>query len=241
MIQRYLTLAASTALLMLTACGPAPSDGACSSDAECKGDRICQAGACVTPAINTPGNNTPGNNTPGNNTPGNNTPGNNATPATCAQTCQALLMCDPNGDVATCEANCQASLTQAQRNCLVAAPTCPDAEACLASPNPPGNNTPGNNNQGDGGDIGDSCSSDGECKSGRCKTPEGAFEGTCAQNDLGEKCAMTTECVDRICLVRDQNDDFGYCSRECTSGTDCPISFACEELNNGAYKACVRQ
>ncbi len=227
---RLQRLASALLLSTVIACGPPEQDGTCASDTDCKGDRICQAGACVSPASNNSPSNTATNNTPANNQ-------NNATPpATCTQTCQALLKCDPSGDLATCEANCEGSITQAQRDCAVAAPTCPDAEACFGAA-PPMNNA---NNNAEDGELGDTCQVDELCKSGRCKIPQGAIEGQCAQNDLGEKCTMTTECVDRICLVRDQEDDFGYCSRECVDASDSPLPYSCSELNNGAYKACVR-
>lgn len=68
-------------------CGSDDSD-ACSSDSDCKGDRICESGECISPESggnNTSTNNTSGNNTSQNNTSGNNTSQNNTSTNNTAQ------------------------------------------------------------------------------------------------------------------------------------------------------------
>lgn len=77
----FAILIASSAALIASACGPESS--ACGADTDCKGDRICSGGACVSPdgANSSTGDNSNPNSSTGNNgTPNSSTTQNNTNP-----------------------------------------------------------------------------------------------------------------------------------------------------------------
>ena len=89
---------------------------------------------------------------------------------------------------------------------------------------------------------------------------------SCARDDIGAKCRLTTsagnflqlsqrptgdvatssvECTGALCLSNDGSTEqasdgvaLGYCSQSCTSNADCPRNGSCESVSGGSGKAC---
>ena len=214
----------------LVGCGDATdnntSGAACAGDNDCKGDRVCDAGQCVSPQGQ---NNTASNNTASNNTSSQN----NTQQATCAQVCQHLsTLCADFPNDAQCLSGCEANISAAQRQCATAAQTCAAADACVSTPQ---NNNP-NNNQTNLPN-GSTCSVGEECQSGFCNISTGAIEGVCAAHDFGDTCRIGGDCMFEVCR-KTGGAELGYCTRECDSFSDCPTFWSCEKADNTSTKYC---
>jgi hypothetical protein len=180
----------STALLAVATttfaagCGPGDGGEGCSADADCKGDRICESGQCVSPGDTT------------------------------------------NSDTS----NSDTSNSDTSNS---------DTSNADTSNNDTSNNDTSNNDD-DQGAIGSTCLDDTECDSNYCRTPPGAIEGACADNDFGETCESSDACLYDACVVRSLDDIAGFCTAPCDSFSDCPAFWNCEELENAGGKYCVQ-
>ncbi len=214
-----------------TACGGGEEDNnssssSCAADTDCKGDRVCTAGACVDPSGGGGSDMGGGGGGGGGNTDmGGGGGGGGGTDATCAQLCTKLVGCEPSLTQADCEAGCNANIDQATRNCGFNAATCADANACVEN---------GGGGGGGGGGQQD-CSISEECETGEyCWQPEGSFQGKCQVNDFGKSCQQMSECTYNFCIYEQDIDDFGKCTRECTVNDECPDGWTCTPPPAGA-------
>ncbi len=224
-----LFLGLSCVVLWCAACGAAeeePSEdvdtGAmCSSDNDCKGDRVCESGVCVSPedggSIDPP-----------------DTP---PSTATCATTCDKVVGCYPDQiSRDDCMANCEQNVTQTQRSCITSAATCADADQCVSSTPMPGNATPGEPVE---------CLDAVQCMANEyCWQPEGALTGECQLNDFGQSCQSDAECAYNLCVFATSEDNFGECRRSCTVDAECPSAWTCQPPPPGANyntSRCVRR
>ena len=201
-------------LAMSAACGPTGSDSSdsCSSDSECKADRICEDGECVSPGGGGGGDNggnggNGGNNSSGNNSSGNNDGNNSGGDAAWCCVNGAYYGCATDADAQTCVFDFDPSVCNrdASRDA-----TCNDDNGGNNDNNSSGNN--GNNSSGNNSN---------------------------GKKATGETCEVNNECDGGACLVRDSGDILGYCSERCDSFADCPTFWDCEELGNAAGKYCV--
>ncbi|MFU8803636.1 MAG: hypothetical protein ACNA8W_07510 [Bradymonadaceae bacterium] len=226
--------------------GSSSSSSSCTSDQDCKGDRICDDGRCISLGDGSTTDDGSGNTGTSDGNTGTSDGNQPPTNATCAETCTQLLDACPQDGVTQqmCENYCQSEFDQAMRNCLATASTCADADHCESTDSGGDDGGSSSNDDGntgsDDGAIGSSCISGLSCDSGLCKFSAGATRGQCAENDLGERCQQSTDCLYDRCMIRDQSDDFGYCSMSCSGNLDCPFGWSCKESANAAAKYCDR-
>jgi hypothetical protein len=98
------------------------------------------------------------------------------------------------------------------------------------------------------GDLGDACTTEGECRSGRCgdlgvctsrcetsrdcPSPFECTSGECVAtiSVFGEMCRMPSECTGDVCVLEVGRTE-GFCSRDCASATSsCPLGYRCSEV-----------
>ncbi len=103
-----------------------------------------------------------------------------------------------------------------------------------------GDNNGDNNGEDDG--IGADCRNDNDCDSDYCRERPGSSDGKCAVNDFGEKCRVgggNEDCAHGVCVIKSDDDVFGYCTDVCDSFSDCPSFWECAELGNANGKFCL--
>ena len=57
--------------------------------------------------------------------------------------------------------------------------------------------------------------------------------------NVGDECQGDGDCNSNICLFK-SGSAFGYCSKICSSFTDCPDFWNCEEVGNASGTYCVQ-
>ncbi len=202
--------------LAVSACGPTGSDSgssdSCSSDNDCKGDRICEDRECVSPGG---GDNGGGDNGGGgggadtNNDNGGGGGGGGGADEYVAYCCVngSFYGCDSAGDAEACVFE-EGGEEQCTRDASF------DASYCDDDGGGGGGGDTNNDNNGGGG-------------------------GGSDKKATGETCEVNSECEGSVCLVRGSGDILGYCSNRCENFSDCPTFWDCEELANAAGKYCV--
>jgi Cys-rich repeat protein len=98
-----------------------------------------------------------------------------------------------------------------------------------------------------------SCMLDSECKAGekcnvltgKCETPSCAGHQDCGKEDVcvnsvcvkevGNDCSGNEQCKAGTCIFL-SGMDYGYCSKTCTSFSQCPSFWDCEKLSNTTAK-----
>jgi len=89
--------------------------------------------------------------------------------------------------------------------------------------------------------TGTACQSPLTCQSGTCKVPTTMDAGTMdagSLKPLGEPCTVSTECADGLCQVLGFTG--GYCTKNCTSQSNCPSGSQCSANPTGGTSLCLK-
>jgi hypothetical protein len=82
------------------------------------------------------------------------------------------------------------------------------------------------------------CVATSECADGfLCTRPPGGIGARCVLDDTGTPCSATSTPCARICLGNNTGAA-AHCTRECTSGADCPAGFGCQ-LDGSGLRLCI--
>jgi cobalamin biosynthesis protein CobT len=100
-----------------------------------------------------------------------------------------------------------------------------------------GGNDGGSNDGGsnDGGSNDDGSNDDGSNDDG--SNDDGSNDDGSSGNDVGETCQSNADCDDLCVFAGDV--DYGICTIECDSWTDCPDFWDCAEIGNASGTYCV--
>jgi hypothetical protein len=67
----------------------------------------------------------------------------------------------------------------------------------------------------------------------------GGGGGTSSSSDVGKTCQKNGDCSRNLCLFKG-TAQFGYCTKECESFSECPTFWDCKEVGNASGKYCVQ-
>ncbi len=201
-------------MFTLPACGPVSSE--CSSDMDCKGERICEAGACQGAEGNTPATDDP---KPGDNPPATGT-------YTCCLNDTGYICPDQRSfdacagfDLGACLERCTGPDFTCMDTCFDKLDSAePDPSGCMSDPNA---TCESGGPSGGSCRAGSACDYDDDCDSKNCA------DGFCYENAVGCKCDYDDDCDSKNCTggacagngrgdACDYDDDCD--SRNCTGG-----------------------
>lgn len=89
---------------------------------------------------------------------------------------------------------------------------------------------------GPGAALGAACNVNSQCQSAYCQTEQGAADGTCAMNDLAQRCDDASTCAYDVCLTEDA---MPTCSKACEDFADCPSFYTCVPVDGRQGDYCV--
>lgn len=193
-----------------SACGGSSNE--CGTDSDCKGDRVCEADACVSPDDSGDGSESASSS-------GDST--DSSSSGSSQETSQETSSnsCCLNGSYYAC-------------------PDADSADTCFLDFDPSGCSRDATMDAS----CDDGVSSDGDQGSGSGSDGSGAGDDDTAQSageEIGGECEYDEDCASEICMYR-SGARFGYCSKTCESFADCPSFWDCTEVGDAAGKYCVQ-
>jgi hypothetical protein len=197
--------------LGMAACGESAE---CGSDTDCKGDRICDDGNCEDPGGSS-GGTTSGGSTSGGSTSGGSTSGGSTSGGTTGGESQCMSSSDCQQIVCNCV---DGPVNFTGCNVVNGVGTCATTSNCASEF--------------------DACEGEGGGTTGG-STGDSSGGSTGGSKEVGDGCANNEECATGWCLF-EPGADFGYCTKECESFSDCPSFWECKKPSNASSKFCFK-